>query len=253
MPAPLSGWLQPETASVEAPLRLFLFHCAGGGASMYHAWPRLFPSDIAVQCVQLTGRQERFDEDLFTELDPLLDALAELVAAEDDGRPFGFFGHSMGALIAYRLAVRLERSGLPGPSVVGAAGWAPEEFTMPARHHAELTDAELVAELAALGALPPDAVGADADWLALAVPAMRADISLCEGYRDDRGVIRAPLAGYAGASDPLMAPDALASWAARTEAYLGGRVFPGGHFFLDREAPAIAMDLAQLLRRHAGR
>lgn len=240
------GWLHPEAAAPDAAFRLFLFHCAGGGASMYHAWPALFPSDIAVQCVQLTGRQERYGEAAFTALGPLVEALVELVVAQDDGRAFGFFGHSMGALLAYRLAAALQSAGLPSPALVAAAGWAPAGFAMP--DIGGLSDTQLIAVLRRLGAIPAEAGPARPDWLEPAVAVLRADFGVCLGYQDDSSVISAPIVAYAGADDPLMSPGALGSWALRTRSYLGGRTFPGGHFFLDREAAAIAADLDRLLR-----
>lgn len=248
------AWLQPEAASADAALRLFLFHCAGGGASMYHAWPGLFPSDIAVQCVQLAGRQDRLHEPAVARLDELLATLAEVLAAEDDGRPFGFFGHSMGALLAYRLTVELERAGLPAPAVTAVAGWAPEGFRAPVSGEADrLPDERLVSDLAALGALPADLLEADAAWLKLALPALRADVAACAMYADDGAVVEASLVAYGGTADPLMAPDALGSWATRTRDFCGARVLPGDHFFLtcDTEAAVIAADLTRMLRRHA--
>ncbi|MBW8792490.1 MAG: thioesterase [Streptomyces sp.] len=246
-------WLQPESAPADARLRLLLFHCAGGGASMYHAWPALFPSAVAVQSVQLPGRQDRLGEPAFVRLDELLETLTEIVAAEDDGRPFAFFGHSMGALLAYRLTVELERAGLPGPTVTAVAGWAPKGFRTPVEGAAGgPSDEVLVRELAKLRALPADLLDAAPQWLALALPAIRADIAVCAGYVDDEAVVTAPLVAYGGAADPLMEPDALGSWSTRTRGFLGARVLPGDHFFLAEaaEAAVIAADLAHLLLRH---
>lgn len=254
MPPSVSSWLRPESTPYEARYRLFLFPCAGAGASMYHAWGPLFRSDTAVQSIQLPGRQDRFTERPFSRIEELVEALAEVVAAEDDGRPFAFFGHSLGALLAYRLTVALESAGDPGPVLVAASGWAPEGFRMPVPAEARLADAELVAAMSALGAFPAfsDTGGTvDEQFLALTVPAMRADISVAAGYRDDRAVVDTPVVAFAGADDQLMEPAAMESWTSRTTRYLGARTYPGGHFFLDQEAAAVTADLADLLLRQA--
>lgn len=63
------------------------------------------PAEIEICPVQLPGREGRMGEKPFRHITPLLDALTEVLRPELD-RPFAFFGHSMGAAIAYKLAHR---------------------------------------------------------------------------------------------------------------------------------------------------
>ncbi|TMM38937.1 MAG: thioesterase [Actinobacteria bacterium] len=250
-------WLRPAEVDPAARLRLFLLPYSGAGASAYHGWAALFPADVAVQAVQLPGRQDRLAEAPYTDLAALVEALCEVLDAECDGRPYGLFGHSMGGLLAYRVAVALERDGGPAPALVAPSGWAPEGF----RTVADLVDAPdavLVNRLAELGmgvdGSPdprPDVGYHDPAVLAVALPTIRADLAVCAGYRDDRARLRGPLVTYSGAGDPLLAPGAVASWPTRSAAYLGDRRFPGGHFFLHEHALPIATDLAYLLDQQA--
>jgi surfactin synthase thioesterase subunit len=243
-------WFQPATASIAAPVRLFLFPCAGAGASMYHEWLTQLPADVAVQCVQLPGREDRGLEAVIPSLEPLVDLLLEALSDESDGRPYAFFGHSMGALVAYRLAVALAREGSQRPALLAVAGWAPEGFQMPTAGQTAWTDAEVVEWMLALGALPPRLVD-DPEMLGLALPAIRADLALCAGYVDDGAGVGSPVVAYSGAADRLIAPAAMACWSGRSPTYLGNRTFPGGHFFLRQHALAITTDLTPVLRRYA--
>src|SRR5690349_11863534 len=94
--------------------RLFCFPYAGGGASIYRQWASLLPADIEVCALQLPGRENRILEPLFTQLEPLVRTLADVLQPYLDV-PFSFFGHSMGALISFELARYLRRHHLPQP------------------------------------------------------------------------------------------------------------------------------------------
>jgi surfactin synthase thioesterase subunit len=235
-------WLRPAEASPEASVRLLLFHYAGGGIAMYSRWPSLVPGEISCQRVQLPGRHDRHAEPLFTELDPLLDELRSVVEAEEDGRPLVLFGHSMGALLAYRLGLAVK------PALVGVSGWAPVGFRGPSRQTIA-DDAQIVEGVLALGSAMPQLL-ADEELRELMVPVMRADMAVCASYHDDEAALDCPLVAYAGTDDPLVAPEAMACWSGRTPLFLGTRQFPGGHFFIHDHASAVAADLAQAIRQH---
>ncbi|MEV7546670.1 alpha/beta fold hydrolase [Streptomyces sp. NPDC089915] len=237
-------WLHPVEADPDAEVRLFLLHHSGGGASMYREWPGRLPASVACQAVQLPGRQERRREAPYTRLGALAEALARVVSDELDERPYAVFGHSMGALLGYRLTVELERRGLPAPSLLAVSGWAPAGFTAPP----DLVACPLGA-LRVLGGLPPE-VEEDPELLAAAVRAMGADGAVCADFSDDGAAVGCPVVAYSGRGDPLLAPEAMRSWAGRTPEFLGCRTFPGDHFYLRTHARAITADLAQLLPRY---
>lgn len=230
----MTGWLRPADADPDATARLVLLHHAGGTAAAYGPWLRLLPSDIGAQCVQLPGRHERRHEPPYTEIEPLADALAAVLTAELDDRPFALFGHSMGALLAYRLVDRLAAAG-HRPALVGLSGWAPSGAG------AASPEPPAVAL--------PDGLAGDPGLLAAAREGLAADLAACAGFHDDGRAVACPAVAYAGRADPLAGPAAMAGWAARCPHYLGLRVFPGDHFFLHRHAAAITADLVQLIRR----
>ncbi|MBG0851769.1 thioesterase [Streptomyces spinoverrucosus] len=246
-------WLHPPDPEPDAAVRLFLFHHSGGSVTAYRDWTGLLPSDVGAHAVQLPGRQERRGEKPFTRLTPLVDAVADVLAAQWDERPYALFGHSMGALLAYRTAVALRSRGRP-PALLAVSGWAPEGFRgLPADGPGGAGgagDAAAVAAMRDLGGLP-ERVGEDAEMLAAAARAMAADSAVCRDHVDDGAVVDCPVVAYAGRADPLLDPAAMASWGRRTDRYLGCRVFPEGHFFIRTQVAAVTADLVQLLRRYA--
>lgn len=249
--ADLARWFQPDVADPQAGLRLLLFPYAGGNAPrMQREWQDLFPSDVAVQSLQLPGRLDRRSEPPFQRMEPLIEAMCEAIAAEVDDRPYGFLGHSMGALLAYRVAVAMARDGDRGPVLVASAGWSPEGFAMPTQEQIDLPTDELVRWIISLGSVPAE-LYQNSELLALTLPATRADLVVCMDYADDGARVACPVITYSGQSDPLVASDAMKAWAARCPVFLGNREFPGGHFFIHDAALAIATDLVGHLRRLA--
>jgi surfactin synthase thioesterase subunit len=242
-------WFQPE-ADPDAPVRLFLFPHAGSGGTIYRGWPPLLPADVAYQIVQIPGREMRRGEDAFTEIEPLVESLYEALAAELDERPYAFFGHCLGAQLAYRVALCAERDGVPRPILIGASGWTPVGFSMTTMEQAHMPEPELITWMKNLGSFPED-VYDDPALLAMIIPALRADLEVSATYIDDGAAISSPIVAYSGRSDPLMEPGAMSAWAKRTPRYLGSSTFPGGHFYIDNHDHAVAVtaDFTRLLRR----
>src|SRR5262245_53644991 len=100
-------WFPSLRPGSDADVRLFCFPYAGGGASVYRGWAGCLPGSVDVCPVQLPGREARFREPPFARIGPLVEALAASIRPWLD-RPFAFFGHSMGALIAFELSRRLQ-------------------------------------------------------------------------------------------------------------------------------------------------
>src|SRR5262245_49256865 len=94
------SWIKRPRPNPNAPARLFCFPHAGAGASVFARWVRDWVPQIELCLVQLPGRENRLAEPLLTDMSGLLDGLVDGLQAHLD-RPFGVFGHSHGALIAF--------------------------------------------------------------------------------------------------------------------------------------------------------
>lgn len=242
-------WFHPVEPPEEARTRLFLLPHAGSGAIIYRDWWELLPPTVAAQAVTLPGRHNRREERTYADWEPLLDALYDALLTELDDRPFAFFGHCLGAQLAYRLTVRLAADGAPTPALLGISGWSPVGFFQPTEEQSRMPEPELVEWIKKLGSFPAE-IYDNPEMLALVVPALRADLSVAAQYTDDGAAVICPLVSYGGKCDPLQeAPDAMRHWAARTDAYLGHREYPGGHFYIDSHAEAVTADLARHLDR----
>src|SRR6202521_4801574 len=103
-----NSWYVAHPPNPDAALKLFCFPYAGGSASAFRSWHLALPREVEVCGVQLPGRANRLLEPAFTCIPDLLEELAPALLAVAD-RPFAFFGHSMGAIVAFELSRWLQR------------------------------------------------------------------------------------------------------------------------------------------------
>jgi acyl transferase domain-containing protein/surfactin synthase thioesterase subunit len=115
-------WLVRQHGKSVVRFRLFCLPPGGLGASLFRGWQDLLPDGIEVCALQLPGREERFKERPLENLAELLDVLESVVSPELNV-PFAFYGHSMGGLVAYRLAYRLWRNRATKPSRLFVGGY----------------------------------------------------------------------------------------------------------------------------------
>ena len=139
-------WIALRARAAAPRLRLYCFPYAGRGASLYVPWDSRFGPDVEVCPVQLPGREERLHEPLARRMPEIVDRFLAEVGHELD-RPFAFFGYSMGGVVAYEIARRLQAEGARSPEMLFvSASRPPGTHNQGTKTHA-LPDSALVAEL----------------------------------------------------------------------------------------------------------
>ncbi|MFI5916058.1 thioesterase II family protein [Dactylosporangium sp. NPDC051541] len=238
-------WIRRFGAAPAGRPRLVCFPHAGGAASYYFAYSRALAPEVDVLAVQYPGRQER-------RLEPLLDnvaALADAIAAalpRPDGVPFAFFGHSMGAVLAFEVTRRLQQDGRTLPEHVFVSGRrAPSRWRPGAVHLKD--DAGLVAEMRAVGGTDPRFFE-DQELVAAALTATRNDYKAIERYEYHPGEpLTCPVTALVGDCDPQATVEDAEAWREHTAARFALRVFPGGHFYLDAQRAEVVSTILTTL------
>ncbi|MFD9460095.1 thioesterase II family protein [Streptomyces sp. NPDC060027] len=212
-------------------LRLFCFPHAGGAASYFYPWSRSVPGDVEVLALQYPGRQDRAGEPHARSIPDLADrihtAIRPLLA-----EPFAFFGHSMGAILAFEVACRIAREEGTGPAHLFVSGRRAPSLVRHEELHRASTSA-LVAEMRALGGTNPRVL-ADEELLNLVLPTIRADYTAIETYRfDSAPPLSCDITAMVGDGDPKASVDDASAWSRHTLGRFDLRIFPGGHFYLE--------------------
>jgi surfactin synthase thioesterase subunit len=241
----------PRAGAPAAGLPLFCFPFAGGGASAYSGWQRRLGDSVRIAPVQLPGREGRMGEPRFTDLDELTAELDEQLDDALTDRPHLYFGHSMGALVAFSLALRRFQRGRSLPRALILTAYRPPHLRPPRIGDLEATDAELVDVLASLGGIP-EVMLRRPDWLTALLPIARDDLTLCAtAPHRERRPLPVPLHVFAGMDDPLVAPAEIREWSAHTAAGFEMRTLPGRHFFIREDEGLFLSCLAEVLARYS--
>lgn len=224
--------------TVRAPLRLYCFHHAGGSAASFAAWSGLQSSSVQVCPVELPGRRQCDDitrrATLLQLVDALADQLGELHASAVSQPAFAFYGHSLGALVAFETTRALRRRGLRLPFALCVSGRRAPRCALPCAPLSNLPEHVLVDFLKSIGGVPGDLL-ARHRWRELHLPSLRHDLSLTDLYiRSDEPMLELPLIGFIGADDPIVTHAEFTAWRDETAGTVVLRSLSGGHFF-DRE------------------
>ncbi|WP_424189081.1 thioesterase II family protein [Actinokineospora sp. G85] len=229
-------WVRRFHPSPDAAARLLCLPHAGGSASYFFPVSRSLAPGVEVLAVQYPGRQDRRHEPCLDSVAAIADALVDVVTPYTD-KPLTLFGHSMGASIAYELAVRLEKRGTTPAGVFVSGRRAPNAFRDERVH--ERDDAGLLAEIKRLNGTESQLLDDD-EVLRMVLPAIRADYKAAETYRPTPGdSITAPVHALIGDSDPKATVDEASRWAEHTTGPFKLEVFPGGHFYLNQVVPQV--------------
>lgn len=224
------SWLQNFSRSANPACRLIGFPYAGGGAAIFRGWPAYLESSVEVWGVQLPGRGARMLEEPLTSIRAMVDALLpELLPLLD--RPFAFFGHSMGGMLALETARALAARGAPAPRALFAcASHGPGAQPNGGPMHT-LDDAVFLAALSQMGATPAEVL-AEPELMELLLPMLRADFTAIETH-DYRAqpALACPIVVFGGLDDREVSLDALLAWRAASGPGFRAHLFPGDHFF----------------------
>ncbi|MFC9855945.1 thioesterase II family protein [Streptomyces prasinus] len=236
-PGTRNPYLTVYRPSPDASVRLVCLPHAGGAASFYVPVAQALAPHVEVLAVQYPGRHERHGHPLVPDLGTLADRIADALMPCTD-RPYALFGHSMGAIVGFEVARRMEDAGRGPVELFASGSRAPSVERRGERWH-RIPDAEFVARVQSMGGAGSELLD-DPDIRRMLLPALRNDYRAVEQYEYRvQPPLACPVTAFAGADDPRVTVAEARSWAHHTTGPFTVEVHPGGHFFLADHREAI--------------
>src|ERR1043166_8444202 len=215
-------WLAFYRPKPLARISLFCFPYAGSGPVVFQSWAQRVPETIGVLPVQLPGRGSRLAEPRFTNIRPLVEAVAEGLRPHFV-RPFAFFGHSMGALVSFELARLLRRNGQTQPTHLFVSGCNAPQLPLTRRPIYNLPADEFLEELRGMNGTAPEVLE-HSELMQLMLPIIRDDFTVCQTYS--------------------YSPE---PWLEQTSSKFSMEMIVGDHFFIHSALPRVLRTIAATL------
>jgi trans-AT polyketide synthase, acyltransferase and oxidoreductase domains len=247
-------WIKQFKPVKNSKCRLFCFPYAGGGSLIFRLWHEYLPSYVEVCPVKLPGRENRIREALFDDMSLLIETLEKELAPFLD-RPFAFFGHSLGSIIAFELMKRLRKRNMPLPFHLFVAGRrAPQIKPEPPIH--KLPDEQFIEGLRNYGGTP-EAVFQEQQLMDIFLPILRADLCLNDSYTYvPEYPFDCPITAFYGANDKIAGKNYVEAWKKQANSHFILYRIEGSHFFINEQTEQIlkiiSADMERTLKNKKG-
>ncbi|HEO3924091.1 TPA: thioesterase II family protein [Streptococcus pyogenes] len=229
--------------------RLIMFPYAGGGASVFRKWGKLF-SNIRLYAVQYPGRENRMSEEPIKDFDILInEVFKNLIKIIDDDRPYYLFGHSLGTKLVYELTLRIMNDSMKKPSgIIVSGGKAPcfkEENPI---YH--LDDIDFIKGINRYSGTPEEIIQ-NIEIMKIFLPMLRADFMIDETYqRKEIEKIDIPILGLMGTDDEEFKIEELKKWEEYTTKDFKYRYIEGGHMFINTNTELVAKEISSFINEN---
>lgn len=224
--------------------KLYIFPHAGGSPQYYVPFSKTFVADVKRIGVQYPGKGGNHDLCAFTSIEDLADRVCDKLPSPTDG-PAAFFGHSMGALLAFEVARRFEADGKSIAALFVSAAGAPGRAGY---DNIGDSDRNLLEAVGQMTGVNPEFLENE-EFAAKILPTLRGLKAIANYDCPPEAKVSCPIVAFHGDEDGVATADKVAPWAERTTAEFSVRTFtaPGHHFYLNDHLPELVGDIEEKL------
>ncbi|HAN17222.1 MAG: hypothetical protein A2X13_00055 [Bacteroidetes bacterium GWC2_33_15] len=221
-------------------MKLFFFPYAGGSSMVYNSWKPFLLPGLEIKTIELAGRGKRIHEPFYDNFDQLIQDVFSMIESEIISDDYIFFGHSMGAKIAYELAQAILSKGLPLPEHIFFSGrGAPYITGNDEKEYHKLPDEEFKEKVLNLGGTPKEFFE-HPELLEVFLPLLKNDFRLAARDYSKKEINPLPckFTVFIGKNEELT-PAQIDGWKNYTSENCTIYYFNGGHFFINEKVQEI--------------
>jgi len=185
--------------------KLFCFPYAGGSSvAIYSKWKEVLGSEIELIPVEMPGRGRLFGKEHYENVEEAVGDLLQVIEDDIEDCEYGLWGHSMGGMIVYELAKRIDSLGKNKPKNVIVSGKKPLHIPRTDEPVHNLPDEEFIKEVVELNGTPNNFFE-NKELRELFLPILRKDFKLVYEYKHDENVgnIDIPLTAVMGSKEEI--------------------------------------------------
>lgn len=244
------NWFKYEDGAADSRGNVFLFPHAGSSASFFAPWKRNVPHECGFYPVQYPGRENRRRDAVSVTIRELAERFVK-----DEGellvqKPFVLFGHCMGALICWEIALELQRNSMKMPcAVVVSSSASPAERAI--KNADDMSRDDIVDYLCEMGFIDRS-ITREKEFFEYYMYLMKIDMTLLrnydyEGQREQK--VNCPIYSFNGRDDGKKLLEQSLEWEKFTKNGFEQKLFEGGHFYLSDDPQGVVASLEEMIFR----
>ncbi|XP_059515755.1 S-acyl fatty acid synthase thioesterase, medium chain, partial [Myotis daubentonii] len=213
--------------------RLICFPWAGSGSLYFAKWGEKMNDSLEVHSIRLAGRESRFEEPFASDMCQIVSEIVCVLLPVLQDKPFAFFGHSMGASIAFMTALHLKEKHKLEPMHLFVSSATPPHSKARPRipEDKELSEEHFRSFILTFGGTPADLIN-DEEFSQQYLPRLMADVRILRDYTfnaPSEALLSCDLTCFVGSEDVV---EDIEAWKDVISGSFHIYVRPGNHFYL---------------------
>jgi medium-chain acyl-[acyl-carrier-protein] hydrolase len=232
--------------------RLVAFPYAGGSAVAYYKWAEHLSLDTELISLQYPGRGRLIDMSPCISIHDLAKESCKTIWTLSD-KPLIFFGHSLGAIVAFETIRMLRRFGNSIPkALVVSSRQAPESKSYFDNKLHTLPDDQFLSGFSQYGGIPSEIMECS-DMVEYLMPLLRADITALEtwSYKPE-SPLEIPIMALGSDQDITLDLKQLQRWSEFTHSTFQFQIMHGNHFYFQGQLTEVVNTINKVIEEAIG-
>lgn len=213
---------------------------SGAAAQVFNIFKEYVPNNVNISAIQYPGRGHNISEPLIYHINGMITALYHpILEVIQIYKNVYFYGHSLGALIAYELLKQYQRNQINIGHCILNVGACPSPDLIGRREHLHcLSDDKFWEKIKEYGGTP-EIVLEDNDFKRMFLPILKADFTIYETYSTifcQNEPLSIPIKVFVGQFDKIVNLNELTNWKNETTKQFKQFIFEGDHFFMSKNS-----------------